>query len=169
MTDTPSWEGASCEWDRVRTVTRCPSRARWPERWNTTDPIPPARRVLPAEHGDVHGMRASSLAFEGMVPEPPRSLHPRTSVAKDVTSERLPVSVTVLLPTRNEEEAIGMTLDAIPRDWCEELEILIVDGSSTDRTRELALGAGLESTSSRDGGMGVRIGPGSRWRRGTSS
>ena len=103
---------------------------------------PPARRVLPAEHGDVHGMRASSLAFEGMVPEPPRSLHPRTSVAKDVTSERLPVSVTVLLPTRNEEEAIGMTLDAIPRDWCEELEILIVDGSSTDRTRELALERG---------------------------
>ena len=103
---------------------------------------PPARWVLPAEHGDVHGMRASSLAFEGMVPEPPRSLHPRTLVAKDVTSERLPVSVTVLLPTRNEEEAIGMTLDAIPRDWCEELEILIVDGSSTDRTRELALERG---------------------------
>lgn len=35
-----------------------------------------------------------------------------------------------------------MTLDAIPRDWCEELEILIVDGSSTDRTRELALERG---------------------------
>ena len=35
-----------------------------------------------------------------------------------------------------------MTLDAIPRDWCEELEIPIVDGSSTDRTRELALERG---------------------------
>lgn len=53
--------------------------------------------------------------------------------------EVLPVSVTVLLPTRNEEEALGATVDAIPRDWCESLEIMIVDGSSTDRTREIAL------------------------------
>ena len=36
--------------------------------------------------------------------------------------EVLPVSVTVLLPTRNEEEALGATVDAIPRDWCESLE-----------------------------------------------
>ena len=53
--------------------------------------------------------------------------------------EVLPVSVTVLLPTRNEEEALGATVDAIPRGWCESLEIMIVDGSSTDRTREIAL------------------------------
>ena len=57
-------------------------------------------------------------------------------------ADRLPVSVTVLLPTRNEEEAIGATIDAIPRDWCDELEIMIVDGSSTDRTREIALEKG---------------------------
>ena len=53
--------------------------------------------------------------------------------------EVLPVSVTVLLPTRNEEEALGATVDAIPRGWCESLEIMIVDGLSTDRTREIAL------------------------------
>ena len=46
----------------------------------------------------------------------------------------LPVTVTVILPTRNEEEALADTVDAIPRDWCEDLEIMIVDGSSTDRT-----------------------------------
>ena len=51
----------------------------------------------------------------------------------------LPVTVTVILPTRNEEEALADTVDAIPRDWCEDLEIMIVDGSSTDRTREIAL------------------------------
>ena len=51
----------------------------------------------------------------------------------------LPVSVTVILPTRNEEEALGPTVDAIPREWCEDLEIMIVDGNSTDRTREIAL------------------------------
>ena len=48
--------------------------------------------------------------------------------------EVLPVSVTVLLPTRNEEEALGATADAITRMvWS--LEIMIVDGSSTDQLR----------------------------------
>ena len=42
----------------------------------------------------------------------------------------LPVSVTVILPTRNEEEALGPTIDAIPRGWCKDLEIMIVDGNS---------------------------------------
>ncbi|CAI8172804.1 MAG: putative glycosyltransferase [Methanobacteriota archaeon] len=58
-------------------------------------------------------------------------------------ADKLPVSVTVLLPTRNEEEALGMTVDSIPRDWCDELEIMIVDGNSTDRTREIALEMGV--------------------------
>ena len=61
-------------------------------------------------------------------------------------ADKLPVSVTVILPTRNEEEALGPTVDAIPRDWCDELEIMIVDGNSTDRTREIALEKG-QSTS----------------------
>ncbi len=56
--------------------------------------------------------------------------------------EGLPVSVTVMLPTRNEEEAIGATLDAIPQGWCDNLEVLIVDGSSTDKTRAIALERG---------------------------
>lgn len=55
----------------------------------------------------------------------------------------LPVSVTVILPTRNEEEALGDTVDAIPRGWCKDLEIMIVDGSSTDRTREIAIEKGI--------------------------
>ena len=42
-------------------------------------------------------------------------------------ADKLPVSVTIILPTRNEEEALGPTVDAIPRDWCDELEIMIVD------------------------------------------
>ncbi len=58
-------------------------------------------------------------------------------------ADKLPVSVTIILPTRNEEEALGPTVDAIPRDWCDELEIMIVDGNSTDRTREIALEKGV--------------------------
>ena len=57
-------------------------------------------------------------------------------------AEVLPVSVTVILPTRNEEEAVGPTIDSIPRDWCSELEIMIVDGNSSDKTREIALERG---------------------------
>ncbi len=55
----------------------------------------------------------------------------------------LPVTVTVILPTRNEEEALGPTIDAIPRGWCKDLEIMIVDGNSSDRTREIALEKGI--------------------------
>ena len=34
------------------------------------------------------------------------------------------------------------TIDSIPTGWCKKLEILIVDGNSTDKTRELALNKG---------------------------
>ena len=54
-------------------------------------------------------------------------------------TEPLPVHVTVVIPTRNEEAAIVRTIRSVPNDgWCEELDFLIVDGNSSDRTRELA-------------------------------
>ena len=65
------------------------------------------------------------------------------SVSPRGMADKLPVSVTIILPTRNEEEALGPTVDSIPRDWCDELEIMIVDGNSTDRTREIALEKGI--------------------------
>lgn len=65
------------------------------------------------------------------------------AMTREVMADVLPVSVTVLLPTRNEEEALGPTIDAIPRDWCQDLEIMIVDGNSSDRTREIALEKGI--------------------------
>tara|TARA_B100000579_G_C22846384_1_gene864666 strand:- start:3059 stop:3826 length:768 start_codon:yes stop_codon:yes gene_type:complete len=53
--------------------------------------------------------------------------------------ETLPVHVTVVIPTRNEEAAIVDTIRSVPNDgWCEKLDFLIIDGNSTDRTRELA-------------------------------
>ena len=57
----------------------------------------------------------------------------------EIMGEKLPVTVTVILPTRNEEEALGPTIDAIPRGWCKNLEIMIIDGNSSDRTREIGL------------------------------
>ncbi|MFW3146062.1 MAG: glycosyltransferase family 2 protein [Thermoplasmatota archaeon] len=50
------------------------------------------------------------------------------------------MKVSVVIPTLNEEESIGQTLDLIPR--MEGMEILIVDGLSKDRTREIALSKG---------------------------
>ena len=60
-------------------------------------------------------------------------------------SDVLPVSVTVVIPTRNEEEAIVDTIRSVPDDgWCNSLDFLIIDGNSSDRTRELAEKEGAE-------------------------
>lgn len=53
----------------------------------------------------------------------------------------MPESVCFVIPTLNEEEAIGPTLDTIPLDELAAsytVEVLIVDGDSEDRTREIA-------------------------------
>ncbi|MCD6370039.1 MAG: glycosyltransferase family 2 protein [Thermoplasmata archaeon] len=48
------------------------------------------------------------------------------------------MKISVIIPTLNEEESIGLVLDKIPRDPRYEWEIIIVDGDSKDRTREIA-------------------------------
>ncbi len=48
------------------------------------------------------------------------------------------MKVSVIIPTLNEEESIGHVLDKIPRDPKYEWEIMIVDGDSKDKTREIA-------------------------------
>lgn len=56
--------------------------------------------------------------------------------------------VCIVLPTLNEEEAIGRVIDEIPaRDLAEkgfEVKVLVVDGNSTDRTRQIAEAKGAE-------------------------
>lgn len=47
-------------------------------------------------------------------------------------------SVTVIIPTMNEEEGIGGTMDQIPRPDGWDLEILVVDTDSKDRTKAVA-------------------------------
>ncbi|MEO7135924.1 MAG: glycosyltransferase, partial [Vicinamibacterales bacterium] len=48
--------------------------------------------------------------------------------------------VSVVIPARNEEQAIGRVIADIPRDRV--AEVIVVDGSSTDRTREVAAAHG---------------------------
>jgi succinoglycan biosynthesis protein ExoA len=52
-------------------------------------------------------------------------------------------SVTVVLPTRDEQQYLCDCLTSLTaQDYAGELEILVVDGRSTDRTREIARAAG---------------------------
>lgn len=59
------------------------------------------------------------------------------------------MKVTVVIPTLNEEEGIGPTLDAIDRKAFREagwdLELVIVDGDSKDRTRDEAMTRGARA------------------------
>ncbi|MCR4392981.1 MAG: glycosyltransferase family 2 protein [Dehalococcoidales bacterium] len=54
--------------------------------------------------------------------------------------------VCIILPTLNEAEAIGPVIDEIPRQTLEQqgyrVDVLVVDGNSADRTREIALSRG---------------------------
>jgi hypothetical protein len=58
------------------------------------------------------------------------------------------MKVSVVLPTINEEAGVGDTIDAIPHDEFEkrgwELEILVVDGDSQDKTRDIAQRRGAQ-------------------------
>ena len=57
-------------------------------------------------------------------------------------ADKLPVSVTIILPTGTRKKPLDLRWTH-PKDWCDELEIMIVDGSSTDKTREIALEKGI--------------------------
>jgi dolichol-phosphate mannosyltransferase len=73
-----------------------------------------------------------------------------------------PPSVTVLLPARNEEKGIQATLEALPlaalRAAGHACEVLVADGHSTDRTREVAVawGARVVVQQGKGKGWGVR-------------
>ncbi len=54
------------------------------------------------------------------------------------------MKVSVIIPTLNEEESIGHVLDKIPKDPKYEWEIIVVDGDSQDRTREIATEKGAK-------------------------
>ena len=63
-------------------------------------------------------------------------------------------SVSIIIPTLNEEGSLGATLDEIPRDFTDRLELMIVDGLSTDRTVEVAKRRGARVVMERRKGYG---------------
>ncbi|KYK27940.1 glycosyl transferase family 2 [Thermoplasmatales archaeon SG8-52-1] len=66
--------------------------------------------------------------------------------------------VTVILPTLNEEKGVGKTIDSINKEYLKKnnwnLEIIIVDGDSKDKTREIAKKKGAEIISEKRKGYG---------------
>ena len=47
-------------------------------------------------------------------------------------------AISVIIPALNEEKYIGNVLDALRKQTFKDFEIIVVDGNSTDRTREIA-------------------------------
>jgi len=54
------------------------------------------------------------------------------------------MKLVVMIPSRNEEKTIGEVINEIPKEieGINEIEVIIIDGASTDRTKEVALEAG---------------------------
>lgn len=54
--------------------------------------------------------------------------------------ETSPIRLTIAIATRNRADSIGETLDSIMPQVAEDMEVLILDGASTDRTSEVVAG-----------------------------
>ncbi|RLF49861.1 MAG: glycosyltransferase family 2 protein, partial [Thermoplasmata archaeon] len=48
------------------------------------------------------------------------------------------MKLSMVIPTINEEETIGQVIDSIPRSEFKDVEVIVVDTNSTDRTVEIA-------------------------------
>jgi len=71
------------------------------------------------------------------------------------------LKISIILPTLNEEEAIGKVIDEIPRQDLEQagyaVQVLVVDGNSTDRTRQIAEQKGASVIVEPRKGKGVAV------------
>jgi glycosyltransferase involved in cell wall biosynthesis len=71
-------------------------------------------------------------------------------------------TVSIIIPTLNEEETIGRVIDEIPRENIErkgyQVEVMVVDNDSTDKTREIAAekGATVIVESAKGKGRAIR-------------
>ena len=54
------------------------------------------------------------------------------------------MKLVVMIPAYNEEETIGSVIKEIPRDCCEQVEVLVIDDGSTDKTVKEAERAGAD-------------------------
>lgn len=78
--------------------------------------------------------------------------------------------VSVLIPALNEERGIGAVIEQIPREKLAamgyDVEVVVVDGESTDRTREVAMARGARVILEPRRGYGRAYKTGFAWARG---
>lgn len=65
------------------------------------------------------------------------------------------MKLVVMIPAYNEEKTIGSVIREIPRDCCDEVEVLVINDGSTDRTVEEAESAGADKVISLKRNMGL--------------
>lgn len=65
------------------------------------------------------------------------------------------MKLVVMIPAYNEEKTIGSVIREIPRDCCDEVEVLVINDGSTDRTVEEAKSAGADKVISLKRNMGL--------------
>ena len=69
--------------------------------------------------------------------------------------------ILIMLPTLNEEPTVGRVIDEIPRKVLEgagyKVRLLVVDGNSTDRTRDIAAEKGASIINERQRGKGIAV------------
>jgi glycosyltransferase involved in cell wall biosynthesis len=69
--------------------------------------------------------------------------------------------ILIILPTLNEEQTVGRVIDEIPRQALEEagyaVQVLVVDGNSADRTREIAQQKGATAVVEQRRGKGIAV------------
>jgi len=65
--------------------------------------------------------------------------------------------VSIQIPTYNSERTLGITLDAIEKQGYQNIEIIVIDGYSKDRTVEIAKGRGCRVIMCKGGLMEARI------------
>ncbi|MHA1231630.1 MAG: glycosyltransferase family 2 protein [Candidatus Helarchaeota archaeon] len=74
--------------------------------------------------------------------------------------------ISIIIPTLNEEKAIRKVITEIPLDKLPDTEILVIDGFSTDKTREIAHECGAKVISQHKKGYGNAIYTGIKYAKG---
>ncbi len=113
--------------------------------------VPPARVLVFASGLALFLAAAVALVERRIATAYRRSLSPETlPLAPRVVMDRTrgvfagEVTVTVLIPAHNEEDAIGATIDSLQSQSVPPARIVVVADNCTDATVEIALGRGVE-------------------------
>jgi len=82
-------------------------------------------------------------------------------VQEKETKEVGPIKISIIIPALNEEEGIEETINSIPKERLEsmgyQVQVLVVDNGSDDRTAELARRAGAEVILEPKRGKGIAV------------